>query len=108
FLFLFVGRPGGAFGTAGRAFRARATSPALAGSLVKHDGPGSRDVERTDSTRHWNAQQVIAGAAGKGVEAGARPPPHQHAISGEIEPVVIGRAAFVEADNPQVIAFKLF
>ena len=44
---------------------------ALAGGFVEDDGSCGGDVERTDAAGHGDAQQMVAGAADKIVQAGA-------------------------------------
>jgi hypothetical protein len=51
---------------------------------------------------------VIAGAANEIVEAGPFPSQHENTIAGEVELVVVGRATFVETDDPQILPFELF
>jgi hypothetical protein len=81
---------------------------ALTRSFIEHDGSGSRYVQRTDAARHRNAQKVVAGSADEVVETGAFAAKNQNAVAGEVELVVVGGAAFVEADDPEVPPFELF
>ena len=82
--------------------------PALAGRFVEDNGSSGGYVERTDTAGHGDAQQVIAGAAHKIVEAGTFAAEDEHAIASEIKLVVIGCAAFVEADDPQILPLEFF
>jgi hypothetical protein len=66
------------------------------------------DVEGADAASHGNAQQVIAGAADKIVKAGAFSAKNENAVAGEIELVVVAGAAFVETDDPEIVALELF
>ena len=81
---------------------------ALAEGLVEPHRSGSRDVERADAAGHGNAQQVIAGAADQVVEARALASEDDHAVAGQVELVVVGRAALVESHDPQIPALELF
>ncbi len=76
---------------------------ALAGGFVEDDGSGGGDVEGTDAAGHGDAQQVVAGAADQVVEAGAFAAEDEDTVAGEVELVVVGGAAFVEADDPDVL-----
>jgi hypothetical protein len=51
---------------------------------------------------------MVAGAADEIVEAGAFAAEDDDEIAGEIELIVCRRAAFVEADDPEVAALELF
>jgi hypothetical protein len=51
---------------------------------------------------------VVAGAAHKIVQARAFAAKHEDAVSGEIEAVVIGFAALIQADDPKIVAFEFF
>ena len=86
----------------------RCSGAALAGGLVENNGSGGGDVERADAAGHGNAQQVIAGAADEIVEARAFAAEDDDEIAGEVEPVVVGFAALVETDDPEVLALELF
>ena len=84
------------------------SSAALACSFIEYDGAGGGDVQGTDPAGHGDAEQMVAGAADEVVEAGAFASEDEHAVAGEIEPVVAGGAAFVESDDPEVLALKFF
>ena len=81
---------------------------ALAGGLIEDDGAGGGDVERADAAGHGNAQQVVAGAADEIVEAGAFAAEDEDAVAGEVEAVVVGCAALVETDDPEVLPLQVF
>jgi hypothetical protein len=51
---------------------------------------------------------VVAGAADEIVEASAFATEDKDAIAGEVEAVVIGGAALVETDDPEVLALEIF
>ena len=51
---------------------------------------------------------MVAGSADKVVEAGTFPAQNEDAVAGEVELVVVGRAAFVETDDPDVLLLQLF
>ncbi len=51
---------------------------------------------------------MVAGAADEVVEAGSFAAQHQNAVAGEVEPVVVGSSAFIEADDPEILPFELF
>jgi hypothetical protein len=80
---------------------------ALARSFIEHDGSGRRYVQRTYAARHRNAQKVVAAAADEVVETGALAPKNENAVAGEVELVVVGCAALVESNNPEVPPFEL-
>jgi hypothetical protein len=80
---------------------------ALAGGFVEDDGTGCGNVERADTARHWNPEQVIAGAADEIVKAGAFAAKHEDTVAGEVELVVVGSATFVEADDPYVLLLQV-
>lgn len=82
-------------------------STALAGGLIENDGSGGRDVQRGDTAGHGNAEKVVAGAADKIVQARALASEDDHEIAGEVELVVVGRASFVETDDPEVVALEI-
>ena len=93
--------------TAVRRAPAQVQDAALAEGLIEHHCPGGRNVQRTDAARHGNAQQVVAGAADQVVQPGALASQHQNAVAGKVELIVVGRAALVQADDPQVLALQL-
>ena len=80
---------------------------ALAGGFVENDCAGGGDVEGADAAGHGDAQQVVAGAADEIVEAGAFAAEDEDAVAGKVELVVVGRTAFVEADDPDVLLLQL-
>lgn len=84
------------------------SSAALTGRLVEHDGARGGDVQRADAAGHGNAQQVVAGAADQVMKTGSFAAENEDAIASEIEAVVVGLAALVEADNPEIAAFEIF
>jgi hypothetical protein len=51
---------------------------------------------------------VVAGFADQVVEAGAFAAEDEDAVAGEVELVVVGCAALVESDDPEVLAFEVF
>ena len=51
---------------------------------------------------------MIAGFADQVVQACAFASEDDDAVAGEVEPIVVGRAAFVESDDPDVLAFEVF
>jgi hypothetical protein len=75
---------------------------ALAHGLVHDDGPGDGDVERTDAASHGDAEEVIAGAFDELVEAGAFAAEDEAGVLAEVEVGVVGCAALVEANDPDV------
>ena len=83
-------------------------SATLAGGLKENDGSGGGDVERADAAGHGNAEEMVAGAADKIVEAGALAAEDEDEIAGEVELVVVGRAAFVETDDPEIVVLEIF
>ncbi len=84
------------------------SSAALAGGFVEDDGSGGGDVEGADAAGHGNAQQVVAGAADEIVQARALAAKDDDEIAGEVELVVVGFAAFVETDDPEVVPLEVF
>ena len=84
------------------------SSAALTGRLVEHDGARGGDVQRADAAGHGNAQQVVAGATHKIVEAGALPAEDEDAVAGEIELIVVGGAALIESNDPDVLPLQFF
>ena len=81
---------------------------ALAEGFKEDDRAGGGDVEGADAAAHGNAQQVVAGAADEVVEARALAAKDENAVAGEVELVVIGLAALVETDDPDVLFFQFF
>jgi len=81
---------------------------ALAGGLIENDGSGGRDVQRGDAAGHGNAEEVVAGATNKIVQASALAAEDDREIACEVELVVIGQASFVETDDPEVVALEFF
>jgi hypothetical protein len=81
---------------------------ALAEGFKEHDCAGGGDVKGADAAGHGNAQKVVAGAADEIVEAGALAAEDEDAVASEVEVVVVGKAAFVETDDPDVLFFELF
>ena len=79
---------------------------ALAEGFIQDHCPGGGDVEGADAATHGNAEKVVAGAADEVVEAGSFAAEDEDAVAGEVELVVIGGASFVEADDPDVLAFE--
>jgi hypothetical protein len=51
---------------------------------------------------------MVAGAAHQIVETCAFAPEHENDVAGEIETVVIGGAALVESDDPEIVALEIF
>ena len=80
----------------------------LPGGLVQDDCAGCRDVERTDAASHRNAQEMVASAANEIVEACAFAAEDKHAVAAEVELVVVGRASFIQADDPDVLLLQIF
>ncbi len=74
----------------------------MAHGLVHDDGAGDRDVERGDLARHGDAQQVVAGLLDQVVQAGAFAAEDEDAVGAEVEVGVVGGAALVEAEHPDV------
>ena len=63
------------------------SSAPLAGGFVENDGAGRGDIKRADASGHGDAQQMVAGAADKIVEAtasiaGSRPDSQSRDVSG--------------------------
>jgi hypothetical protein len=81
---------------------------ALAEGFKENDCSGGGDVEGADAAGHGNAQEVVAGAADEIVEARALAAEDEDAVSGEVELVVIGLAALVETDDPDVLTLEFF
>jgi len=81
---------------------------ALAVGFEEDYRAGGGDVERADAAGHGDAQEVVAGPADQFVEAVAFAAHDQGAVAGEVEVGIVGGAAFVEADDPDVLAFEFF
>ena len=86
----------------------RTRSAALAGGFVEDDGSGGGDVEGADAAGHGNAQQMVAGAADQIVQTRAFAAEDDDEIAGEVELVVVGCAALVETDDPEIAVLELF
>jgi len=80
----------------------------LAQGFVHDDGSGYGDVERRDLAGHGNAQEVVAGFFDEIVEAGAFTAENEDAVGVEVEVGVVGGAALVEAEDPDVLLLHLF
>jgi len=81
---------------------------ALAEGFVHDDCPGDGDVEGGDLAGHGDAQEVVAGFFDEVVEACAFAAKDEDAVGGaEVEVGVIGGAAFVEAQDPDVFLLHL-
>ena len=50
---------------------------------------------------------MVAGAADEVVKTGALAAEDENAVAGEVELVVVGGAAFVETDDPDVLLLQL-
>ena len=85
-----------------RRFGWRKGAAALAEGLVHDDGAGDGDVERADTAGHGDAQEVVAGALDEVVETGAFAAEDEAGVLLEVEVGVVGGAALVEADDPDV------
>ena len=81
---------------------------ALAGRFEEDHCSGRRDVEGADSSGHGNPQQVIAGSAHQIMKSRAFPAEHENTIAGEIEVVVIGLAALIQSNDPQIALLEIF
>lgn len=86
----------------GRGLWLDAGRAALAQGLVHDDGSGDGDVERGDLAGHGDAEEVVAGLLDEVVEAGAFASEDEDAVGGEVEVGVVGGAALVETDDPDV------
>ena len=86
----------------GRRVWVRRGLAALAQGFVHDDGAGDRDVERGDRAGHGDAEQVVAGFLDEVVEAGALAAEDEDAVGAEVEVGVVGSAALVEAEHPDV------
>lgn len=81
---------------------------ALARGFKEDDSAGGGNVQRIDVTGHRNAEQVIAGAANKIVQASPFASKDNYRIGREVEAVVIPVATLVEADDPEIVFFESF
>ena len=74
----------------------------LAHGFVHDDCAGYGDVEGAYAAGHRDAEEVVAGALYQVVEAGAFAAQDQADVLAEVEVGVVGGAALVEADDPDV------
>jgi hypothetical protein len=81
---------------------------ALAEGFVEDNRSGGGDVEGAYAAGHGDAEQVVAGFADEVVEACAFAAEDEDAVAAEIELVVVGCAAFVESNDPHILALELF
>jgi len=81
---------------------------ALAVGFEEDYGSRGGDVEGADAAGHGDAEQVVAGLPHEVVEAFAFAAHDEGAVAGEVVLVVIHGAAFVEADDPDVVALEVF
>jgi hypothetical protein len=81
---------------------------ALAHGFIHDDGSGHRDVERRDLASHGDAEEVVAGLFDEVVEAGSLAAQDEDAVGAEVEVHVVGGAALVEAEDPDVFLLELF
>ena len=51
---------------------------------------------------------MVAGAADKVVQARTLAAKHKHAVAGKVEAVVIGFAALIQSDDPEILALEFF
>jgi len=79
----------------------------LAQGFVHDDGSGYGDVERRDLPGHGDAQEVVAGFFDEVVEAGTLAAEDEDAVGVEVEVGVVGGAALVEAEDPDVLLLHL-
>ena len=80
---------------------------ALAHGFVHDDGSGDRDVEGGELAGHRDAEEVVAGLFDEVVEAGSFSAQDEDAVGAEVEVHVIGGAALVEAEDPDVFLLEL-
>ena len=80
---------------------------ALAHGFVHDDGTGDGDVEGGDLASHRDAKEMVTGFLDEVVEAGAFASEDENAVGFEVEVGVVGCAAFVEADDPDVFLLEL-
>jgi len=85
-----------------------AGASALAHGFVHDDRAGYRDVERADAAGHGDAEEVVAGALHEVVETGSLAAEDEADVLAEVEVGVVGGAALVEADNPDVLLLHGF
>jgi hypothetical protein len=90
------------------ALGATTSRAALAEGFVEDDGARCGDVEGADAAGHGDAKQVVTGFADQVVEAGALAAEDQDAVAGEVELVIVGLAALIEADDPDVLPLEVF
>ena len=76
---------------------------ALAHGLVHDDRAGDGDVQRADAARHGDAEEVVTGALDQVVESRALAAEDEAGVLAEVEVGVVGAAALVEADDPDVL-----
>ncbi len=88
----------------GEGFRGRA---ALAHGFVHDDGSGDGDVEGGDLAGHGDAEEVVAGLFDEVVETGSFAAEDEDAVGAEVEVHVVGGAALVEAEDPDVFLLEL-
>ena len=81
---------------------------ALAGCFKENHCRGRRDVKGADTSGHGNPQQVIAGSAHQIMKSRAFPAEYENTIAGEIEVVVIGLAALIQSNDPQIALLEIF
>ena len=74
----------------------------MAHGFVHDDRAGYGDVERADAAGHGDAEEVVAGALDEVVEAAAFAAEDEADVLAEVEVGVVGGAALVEADDPDV------
>lgn len=75
----------------------------LAHGFVHDYGSSDGDVERGDAARHGNAQEVVAGALDQIMKPRAFAAEDKADVLAEVEVCVVGGAALVEADDPDVL-----
>ena len=80
---------------------------ALTHCLVHNDGTGDRYVKRRNLACHGNPQEVIAGFFDQVVEAGALAAEDEDTVAAEVVLGVVGRAALVESEDPDVLLLHL-
>ncbi len=76
--------------------------------LKEHHGASDRDIQGRNSARHGDAQQVVARLAHQLVQPCALAAEHQRAGGSEVELVIVGGPALIEADHPDAGLFDLF
>jgi hypothetical protein len=80
---------------------------ALAHGLVHDDCSGYGDVEGRDLSGHGDSEEVVAGLFDEVVEAGSFAAEDEDAVGAEVEVHVVGGAALVEAEDPDVFLLEL-